>query len=149
MTGKRIFTLCIIIVLLPMLYGSAIRLPELTDIQGHWAADFIVECTKRGICVGYDNESFEPNEPVTRAEFTKMVVNAFQLSDLKRSLDSELKTADLKYMEFEDVNRHWSKPYVETAYLAGIIKGVDESRFMPDNPLSRQDAILILSRVEN
>lgn len=148
MTVKRVFTVLIIIVLLPVLYGSAIKLPELEDIQGHWAAEYIVECTNRGICVGYNNGCFMPNRPVTRAEFTKMVVNAFRIPDPESSSESELELAELVYPGFEDVENHWSKPYIEAAYVNGIIKGIDERRFMPDKPLSRQDAVLILSRIE-
>ena len=148
MTAKRSLTVLTILMLLPVLCGSAIKLPELTDIEGHWAEEYIIECTKRGICVGYENGCFMPAEPITRAEFTKMVVNAFNLSELERSSDSELRTAEIKYPAFEDVENHWSKPYVEAAFITGIIKGVSESKFMPDKPLSRQDAVLILSRVE-
>ena len=55
MTAKRSLTVLIILMLLPVLCGSAIKLPELTDIEGHWAEEYIIECTKRGICVGYEN----------------------------------------------------------------------------------------------
>ena len=148
MTVQRRLTVFFIIMLLPVLCGSAIKLPELTDIQGHWATEYIVECTNRGICIGYDNGYFMPNEPVTRAEFTKMVMNAFNLFNSEISTDPDITEAELMYPVFEDVENHWSKPYVEAAYTAKIIKGVDEYRFMPDKALSRQDAVLILSRIE-
>ncbi|MGI6577928.1 MAG: S-layer homology domain-containing protein [Eubacteriales bacterium] len=146
MTFKKCITILIMLMLLPMLCGSAIKLPELKDIEGHWASEYINECTERGICVGYDNGYFMPSKPVTRAEFTKMVVIAFSISDPDIDPDTD---GGNNATIFDDVIDHWSESYIKTAYASGLIFGVDDNRFMPDKEISRQDAVLILSRIEH
>ena len=42
--------------------------PMKDDITGHWAADDIRWCMERGILKGYPDGSFQPDQPVTRAE---------------------------------------------------------------------------------
>jgi len=146
MAYRKLMNVVVFLLLLPVFCGSAIRLPELKDINGHWAEEYITECTERGICVGYDSGYFMPAKPVTRAEFIKMVVNAFLTSGPGSGGDGNGNTAG---RVFKDIVGHWAEPYIMKAYASGIILGVDDDRFMPDKEISRQDAVLILSRVEH
>ena len=40
----------------------------------HWAARYIAYCQHNGIIAGYGNGKFGPNDPVTAAQFTKMLL---------------------------------------------------------------------------
>lgn len=146
MTSKKFVVILAALMLLPMLCGSVIKLPELKDTAGHWAEEYINVCTERGICVGYDSGYFMPSKPVSRAEFIKMAVIAFSISAPDNASDGGVGNNG---PVFNDISGHWAEPYIRKAYASGLVLGVAESRFMPDKNLSRQDAFLILSRVEN
>jgi len=51
-----------------------------TDIAGIWAADWIEEAYQEGIVGGYGDGTYRPNNPVTRAQMAKFIVNAFSLT---------------------------------------------------------------------
>lgn len=146
MTSKKSVVILVVLMILPVLCGSAIKLPELKDTAGHWAEEYINICTERGICVGYDNGYFMPKKPITRAEFIKMAVIAFSISAPDNASDSGEGNSG---QVFNDISGHWAEPYINKAYASGLVLGVAESRFLPDKNLSRQDAVLILSRIEN
>ena len=42
-----------------------------TDIEGHWAKEYIEEAAKDGIVNGFQDGTFRPDEPLTRAQFCK------------------------------------------------------------------------------
>jgi len=138
----RIAIFAMLILALPLMCGSLIKIPELNDIGGHWAEEYIAECAERGIVSGYDNGYFRPDKPVTRAEFIKIAVNAFQIAQ-------RLSATEPRPANFTDITDHWAKPHIELAYQARLVYGTDDAHFLPDAPLSRQDAVLILSRVES
>jgi S-layer homology domain len=50
---------------------------NLSDISGHWAEPFIRVLTDNGIIAGYPDGTFQPDRPVTRAEFAALVNKAF------------------------------------------------------------------------
>ncbi|GIQ69449.1 S-layer homology domain-containing protein [Xylanibacillus composti] len=52
---------------------------QLTDIAGHWAEDAIKGAVQKGYVSGYPDDTFKPNQNVTRAEFIKMLVDALKL----------------------------------------------------------------------
>src|SRR5450756_2386873 len=46
---------------------------QLSDISGHWAEAVILKLVEKGYVNGYPDGTFLPNNPVTRAEFVKIV----------------------------------------------------------------------------
>jgi hypothetical protein len=45
----------------------------LSDIDGHWAYDSILQLAYKGIVKGYEDNTFLPENAVTRAETTAMI----------------------------------------------------------------------------
>lgn len=75
---------------------------DFSDINGHWAESTINKWKDKGIIAGYDDGTFKPNNPVTRAELAKIITEAFELTE-KTSLE-----------KYDDVdNSSWYYPYVE------------------------------------
>lgn len=52
---------------------------EFSDTAGHWAENAINKWTDKGIISGYPDETFKPDNPVTRAELAKILTLAFDL----------------------------------------------------------------------
>lgn len=99
-----------------------------------WAADAIVYLADKKIVNGYTDGTFKPTAPITRAEFTKIVVEAFY---------------GISAYEFENqftdvADDAWYAPYVNKAYEEGIISGTGNGEFCPNDTITRQDMAVIL-----
>ncbi|MBC7105673.1 MAG: S-layer homology domain-containing protein [Firmicutes bacterium] len=53
--------------------------PELSDVSGHWAREYITKLYLLGIVSGYPDGSFQPDNQITRGEFSVMAARAFSL----------------------------------------------------------------------
>lgn len=53
---------------------------SLSDIQGHWAQKEIETAIASGWVDGYPDGTFKPEKTITRAEFTKMLLDAIHLT---------------------------------------------------------------------
>ena len=73
----------------------------LTDITGHWAYEMINKLVGMGCISGYPDGTFKPDNAITRAEFTVVLVKAWA-----ESTGGPL---------FTDTTGHWAKDYIETA----------------------------------
>lgn len=70
--------------------------PELifSDIDSHWSKDFVLEFANKGFINGYSDGTFGPDNSITRAEFVKIVNNAFGFKEM----------ADI---DFTDIECEW------------------------------------------
>ena len=100
-----------------------------------WAEEAVTALRKKGVINGKSDTLFCPNDYVTREEFAKMLVLAFEMN----LVGEELPFTDVAY---ED----WSYPYIKTAYIAGITKGVSADIFGKNERITRQDVCVMLMR---
>jgi hypothetical protein len=104
---------------------------SLKDTTNHWAVDRINDLVNRGAIKGYPDGTFQPDTTITRAEFTTVVVKAFNLTN-----------TDGK--SFGDTSEHWAKDYIATAAGAGIVGGYNDSTFGPNDPVTREQMAAIV-----
>ena len=111
--------------------------PNFKDVPAsHWAYSYVTELAKKNIIGGYDDNTFKPNNNVTREEFVKMIIGAVGLVSLDKSC------------EFTDVPESaWYYDYVASAYNAGIVSGVSDTVFGVGANITRQDVAVIAARV--
>jgi hypothetical protein len=106
--------------------------PNLADITGHWAETSILQLARLGIVEGKLGNLFAPNDAITRAEFTKMIVLAFHPA-----------IEQITTTSYEDVLMgDWFAPYVETLLRDGVVD--DTTMFNPNVPITRAEAVKIL-----
>ncbi len=104
--------------------------------KAEWARESITALYVIGVVNGTDEMSFCPNQSITRAEFIKMVVTAFELYD------------ENAQCEFNDAAKDsWCYPYLASAYENDIIYGRDDGTVGAADPISRQDVCVIADRV--
>ncbi|HHV18735.1 MAG TPA: S-layer homology domain-containing protein [Thermoanaerobacterales bacterium] len=116
--------------------GKLIVPGALTDIGGHWAeADIIALVEKRAI-TGYPDQTFKPNNNITRAEFAAVLVKAFQL---------EAKEGKI----FTDTAAHWAKDVIATAAAHGIVDGYSDTIFSPNDNITREQMAVMVTRAAN
>ena len=101
-----------------------------------WAKTYIEYLAAKNIISGFEDGTFRPNDLVTREQFVKMIVTAFNL-----------KTSENAGMNFSDVNLgDWYYEYISAAYENDVINGVSSDLFGVGRYISREDAATILNR---
>lgn len=104
------------------------------DLKGHWVEAKVKDLVAAGIISPGDK--FRPREPVTRADFIKMLV-----------LATGLPQAVSYPPTFSDVRQeHWFYKYVETAAYHGVIKGDASGKFRPFDGLTREQMASMVVR---
>lgn len=102
--------------------------------KDHWAFVYIADLADRGVINGYEDGSFKPSKTVTRAEWSKIMVDAagVQVSD------------DSVY--FTDMANHWANKYVNAArnYLTGYTDG----SYRPNQAATREDVTVAMVRLK-
>ncbi|MBD2862549.1 S-layer homology domain-containing protein [Paenibacillus oceani] len=105
------------------------------DMEGHWAKAAVTDMASRFVVNGKSASSFAPDAVITRAEFAAIVVRALGLSDTGETA------------AFQDVSdKDWYAGSAAKAKEYGLIDGYEDGTFRPDRSITRQEAIVILSR---
>lgn len=105
------------------------------DLDGfEWAKDYINSLSSKKVINGFGDGTFKPGNKVTREEFVKMLVTAFDLEG-----DTDLK--------FKDVDStHWAYEYIKKAVSAGVVNGISDTEFGINTAISRQDMAVMAYR---
>ena len=105
------------------------------DVDKHWAKDAVNDMGSRMVINGVGNDSFNPDQDVTRAEFTKIIIRGL-------GLELENRVApftDVKYSE-------WYSSAINTAYVYQLISGYEDGTFRPNELITREQAMSIISK---
>ena len=111
---------------------------DFPDIQGHWAKDTIDIFAVLRLISGYEDGSFKPNGHITRAEFAAILSRVFDITG-----------GDHTSAVLKDVDSHWAKRELEQLAKAGVINGYGDGTFRPDNTITREEMVVMLSRIVN
>lgn len=106
---KRLL-LCFIILSVVLSNSIPVIAQSFSDIKGHWAEEEINKGASRGYISGYDDGSFMPDKNVTRAEFAKIITEAFGLNFVD-PLDSYKEFKDIEFDE--NYRETWYYPYLK------------------------------------
>ena len=106
-----------------------------SDVTG-WAEAYIDYLAARGVVNGVGDGKFMPQNPVTRAEFVKML-----------ALLSGDEIQPVTESRFKDVDTNsWYAPYVSWASEKGYVFGVSDTAFAPNDKITREQIALIIQR---
>lgn len=101
----------------------AVDFPDVESTASY--AQAVQELSALDVISGYDDGTFVPDKLVTRAEITKMIVDA-----LAERSSAEASTESTK---FADVSAdHWAKGYINQGVANGFIAGMSDTEFDPD-----------------
>ncbi len=107
-----------------------------TDVApADWYNNAISTLTNMGIISGEPDGSFRPNDPITRAEFTKIAVGFFEEAG--------------NYVEgtFVDVPANaWYADFIDAAVDLGLIEGYPDGTIRPEATITRAEACTIVNR---
>lgn len=106
-----------------------------SDINGHWAYSNIKSAMNKN-WVATTNH-FRPNDAITRAEFVKIVNNAFGFKESQT-------------ISFKDVGRSdWYYGEVAIAVKNGYLGGYSDNTFKPNEELTREQVASIIAMLTN
>ncbi len=103
--------------------------------RGHWAFASVERAAELGLVTGYSDGTFRPDTPVTRAQFVLMLWRMCS------------KPAAAKAASFADASADWYQDALSWAVEKGYVNGLSDTRFGPDAPITRQQAMAILFRL--
>lgn len=101
----------------------------------HWAFASVERAAELGLVTGYSDGTFRPDTHVTRAQFVLMLWRMCG------------KPAAAKAASFADASADWYQDALSWAVEKGYVNGLSDTRFGPDAPITRQQAMAILFRL--
>ncbi|MCW2276713.1 DUF4855 domain-containing protein [Heliophilum fasciatum] len=108
-----------------------------TDLSGHYAATAVDDLFARGIVRGVTATTFQPEAPVTRAQWATMLARTTGIQPLTPAVP-----------RYRDVaSDHPLAGYIEALSVRQLIRGQQPDVFAPEAPVSRQDGALMLDRL--
>lgn len=114
-------------------YAVVERNIAFNDTDSHWSKANVESMAAKNIVNGYEDNTFKPENKVTRAEFAKLLAQALELDVVKSGSN------------FSDMDSNWANDYVNAAYKAGLVKGVD-NKFNPNANITRAEMATMIGR---
>lgn len=130
---RKVLVLCVALSLVFSFTGLALAQPP--DIEGHWAQTQITDWLSKGLCTGYPDGTFRPDNGITRAEFITLINKAFGFDG-----DGQVDLADVSRTD-------WFCGQVAAALGAGYITGYEDNTMRPGKEIERQEVAVILARL--
>lgn len=115
------------------LYSSRV----FVDVSEGWAKAPILSINQKGWMIGTRDFYFQPNRALTRAEAATILVRILGLQNNYSSTPY-----------FSDIpNNHWAKKDIEVVIQHGLMVGIGNNRFAPDESLTREEMATLLTRI--
>ncbi|ARJ38942.1 hypothetical protein SporoP8_08690 [Sporosarcina ureae] len=111
---------------------------QFSDVDKHWAKKEIMYLADRNIIGGFPDGTFKPNDPITRAQASSMLIKALKIPLIKNPT-----------VQFKDVSK--KSPYYQilaTVNEKGIMRG-DNGFMRPGEDTSRAHMAAIIRRSFN
>ena len=104
------------------------------DMGNHWSDVTVGKLVDIGVIDGYEDDTFKPNDKVTRAEFSKMVFTSAKLEKIEGN-------------SFTDTSSHWAKDYINTLVeIGGIDKTEYGDKYNPNKNITRLEMAKMVVR---
>lgn len=116
-------------------------IPKFADVlPDFWGYTAVTVLASKGMINGYEDSTFKPNKNITRAEFAKLILSAYEAAGGKLAGGGSA---------FVDVTKSdWYYDVADKTSALGIILGSDGS-FRPNEDIKREDAAAIIYRALN
>jgi len=128
--NKILSVLLTIVILMSILYATSVN--TLASEPSDWALEEVNDAIQNGLITDKIKLNYQKN--ITREEFCELVVKLYK----------ELTNQSIEAMNnpFSDI----TNTEILKAYALGIVKGVSETKFAPNNTITRQEMCVMLSR---
>lgn len=105
---------------------SAPATTQFADVpSSYWAGAYIAELSRRNILEGFSDGSFQPDQPITRAQFASLISKAFAKPKTRPSI------------AFRDIEpEYWARQTIEESVQTGFLSGYPNGVFQPNQQIS-------------
>lgn len=104
-----------------------------------WYYSYIGYLAKYNIVKGYEDKTFRPDVPVTRAEFVSMTVRFYGLFDEVKYPANTTKYSDVS-------SSYWAIKDISFAKNIGWLNGYADGTFKGDNNITRAEVVTVVNR---
>lgn len=115
-------------------YAVMLYRKSFADTVSHWARTDVELMASKHVVKGVSDDAFNPDGKVTRAEFAAMVVRALGLSRVPGAAFTDV-AADA-----------WYAGSVGAAAKAGIVLGMGDGTFRPNDRITREQVAVMVAR---
>lgn len=130
-----VLTLCVLLIGLI----ASVSAVSYTDIGENYAKEQINDLANQDIIDGYGDNTFRPDNLITRAEFSNILVKAFDLED-----------TEVSGIYFIDVKpSDWYYKPVTILKKLSIVDGYDNKNFKPNTNITRAEMLTAIVRVND
>ena len=110
---------------------------KFSDVHdGTWYQNYINFAVEKNYISGDENGLCRPDDMISRAEFASIIARYINIEPL----DGEDKFIDIARLD-------WCKKYINALAEKGIVTGYENDEFLPDNKLTRSEAVAIINRI--
>ncbi len=114
--------------------------PSFTDVADTASyADSVKTLTALGAISGYEDGTFKPDDKITRAEVSTMIVAA-----INRTADAQGQMGNTKFADMNNEAKKWASGYVNVAVSEDIIAGFEDGTFRPDEQVTYAQVVKML-----
>ncbi|MZQ98838.1 MAG: hypothetical protein GT601_14310 [Acidaminobacter sp.] len=110
---------------------------EFKDMTKHWSTSYVTLLTRAGVIAGFPDQTYRPEQPLTRAEVITMLVKA---------LSKDYKTLKPAALPLDVRAADWHYDFMAYASYLGLYEVLD-GRALPDEPLTREKTANLLSNM--
>lgn len=126
---------------------EAAAVAKFTDVKsGDWYAGVIGAAVQAGLVSGFENNTFKPNDNITREQMAIMIAAALKQADKQQQVSDNQDSLLAKFKDKTTISS-WAQNSVAQSIQAGIIQGMTESTFVPEAPATRAQAVVMLKRL--
>jgi len=106
-----------------------------SDTGSHWARESIAAAVRAGIVSGYEDNTFKPDQPVSREQ---MAVLAAKAANLQGEADIGV------FTDYGQISA-WAAQSVAAVLQAGVMRGYPDGSFLPQAGATRAEAATIIA----
>jgi len=132
---KKILALVLTLTMVLGTFTFAAAAPE--DVVGTDCEDAVARLMALDIISGFPDGTYKPDEPVTRAQFAKIIVSALGVGEAANYAAGATKFADVPA-------DHWATGYINVAVDMGVIAGYPDGTFKPESQVTFAEAIKMI-----
>lgn len=156
---KAVALLLAATMMVPLALAAPSAEGSFSDVEDHWAQAEIEKAVATGWVDGYPDGTFKPEKTITRAEFTKMILDAIHLTPGCETVEWMVDTAKRREGNYgttsyeprlNDMNDHWltTQGWTEAALYSGMVVPSDYNggNFRPEKPIARYEIALMVTR---
>lgn len=105
----------------------------------YWGAEYIEAVANKEIFRGYADNTFKPDQPITRAELATAIARYLGVAKELR-IDPILRISS-----FTDIEKNWAEQSIEGVFRFGIVSGYKDGSFQPGGQLTREEAVKMIN----